>query len=314
MSRIGLPLIAVVGPTGSGKSELALTLAERFGGEILNCDSVQVYRHFEIGTAKLPLSERRGVPHHLLDCVDPDELFTAGDYSRLGRSVLAGIAARQRLPIVCGGTGFYLRALLDGLFEGPPRDEELRHRLLSREGARPGTMHRMLRRLDPKSASRIHANDTTKVLRALEVRLLTRRPISLLFQHGRNRLEGFRVLKLGLNPQRTELYERLDARCERMFTPPGIVEEVNGILALGFPAHSRPFESIGYAQALRVIRGEAAHREAMDEAQRQTRQYAKRQWTWFRRESDLIWLDGFGAEAPVQERAVELTREFLART
>jgi len=313
LSRTGSPLVAVVGPTGSGKSELALTLAERFGGEILNCDSVQVYRHFEIGTAKLPLSGRRGVPHHLLDCVDPDELFTAGDYSRLGRSVLAGILARQRLPIICGGTGFYLRALLDGLFEGPPRDEELRRRLLSREGARPGAMHRLLQRLDPQSASRIHANDTTKVLRALEVRLLTRRPMSLLFQQGRSPLEGVRVLKLGLQPPRTELYERLNARCELMFTSPGIVEEVRGILALGYPANAKPFESIGYAQALRVIHGQTELAGAMDEAQRQTRQYAKRQWTWFRREPDLIWLDGFGAAVSVQERAIELTREFLAR-
>jgi tRNA dimethylallyltransferase len=307
------PLIAVVGPTGAGKSELALALARHFHGEILNCDSVQVYRHFDIGTAKISLAERRDTPHHLLDFVDPDELFTAGDYARLGRTILSAVTARNRIPIVCGGTGFYLRALLDGLFEGPGRDEQLRHRLLMREAVRPGAMHRILTRLDPHSASRIHANDTTKLLRALEVRLLTRRPISKLFEQGREALQGYRVLKLGLNPPRQELYERLDARCERMFTTPGILEETQSILAMGFPSNSKPFTSIGYVQALSVLNGEATIEQAIEEARRQTRHYAKRQWTWFRREAGLVWLDGFGNSSTTLQHALELADEFLAR-
>jgi len=307
-------LIAVVGPTGAGKSELALALAERFQGEILNCDSVQVYRHFDIGTAKLPLAERRDFPHHLLDFVDPDELFTAGDYARIGRSILTAVTGRRHLPILCGGTGFYLRALLDGLFEGPGRDEQLRHRLLMREATRPGAMHRILRRLDPHSAARIHANDTTKLLRALEVRLLTRRPISKLFEQGREALQGYRVLKLGLNPPRAELYARLDERCARMFASPGIVEETQSILAMGFPSSSKPFTSIGYAQALSVLNGEATIEQAIDEARRQTRHYAKRQWTWFRRETGLQWLDGFGHSPGTLQHAIELADKFLARS
>ena len=313
MSTNDSPLVAVVGPTGSGKSDLALFLADRFQGEILNCDSVQVYRYFEVGTAKLRLSERRGIPHHLLDFVDPDELFTAGDYSRLGRSVLASIAGRHRLPIVCGGTGFYLRALIDGLSEGPGRDEELRHRLLTREAARPGALHRILTRLDPKSAARIHTNDTTKLMRALEVRLLTRRPLSILFQQGRESLRGFRTLKIGLNPPRVQLYEKLDDRSRRMFDSPGIVEEAQSILAVGFSSSAKPFASIGYAQALEVINGECTHEEAVEETGRQTRHYAKRQWTWFRREQNLVWLDGFGSEPAVQQRAADLVGAWIAR-
>ena len=307
------PLVAVVGPTGSGKSDLAIFLAKQFQGEILNCDSVQVYRFFEIGTAKLRVSERQGIPHHLLDFVDPDELFTAGDYSRLGRSVLAAIIGRQRLPIVCGGTGFYLRALVDGLFEGPGRDEELRHRLLTREASRPGALHRILTRLDADSAARIHANDTTKLLRALEVRLLTRRPLSVLFQQGREQLNGFLTLKIGINPPRQKLYENLDQRARSMFDSPGIVEETESILALGFPSTAKPFASIGYAQALRVISGESTRQEAIEQTQVQTRQYAKRQWTWFRREQNLVWLDGFGSESAVQQQAADLVSGLISR-
>ena len=305
------PLVAVVGPTGAGKSGLALFLAKQFNGEILNCDSIQIYRYFHIGAAKLLPSERQGIPHHLLDFVDPDELFTAGDYSRLGRSVLTSILARRRLPIVCGGTGFYLRALVDGLFEGPGRDEELRHRLLAREAAYPGALHRILSRLDPKSAARIHSNDSTKLLRALEVRLLTRRPLSVLFEQGREQLHGFRTLKIGINPPRDKLYEKLDKRAQAMFGTPGIVEETQSILALGFSSTAKPFASIGYAQALQVLAGTIGREEAIEETQRQTRRYAKRQWTWFRRERNLVWLDGFGTDAAVEQRAADLVNALL---
>jgi tRNA dimethylallyltransferase len=303
-------LVAVAGPTGSGKSELALVLAETFAGEIVNCDSLQVFRHFDIGTAKLPVEERRQVPHHLIDIVDPDRLFTAGEYARLARRTLGEIAERGRLPIVAGGTGFYLRALVDGLFRGPERDQELRDRLAAREARRPGTLHRLLARFDSETAARVHPNDVPKVMRALEVCLLARRPASQLFREGRDSLAGYRTLKLGLLPDRELLYQRLDARTERMFEA-GLVEEVERILASGFPPTAKPFESHGYKQTLQLLRGELNRREAVFYAQRNTRQYAKRQITWFRKEPDLVWLRGFGDEAEVQKEALERVREFL---
>jgi tRNA dimethylallyltransferase len=306
----GQPLVAVAGPTGSGKSELAMRIAGEFDGEIVNCDSLQVFRRFDIGTAKLTTEEQRGIPHHLLDIADPDELFTAGEYARLGRQALNDITARARLPVVAGGTGFYLRALLDGLFEGPTRDQALRDRLAAREARRAGSLHRILRRLDAAAAARIHANDVPKVMRALEVCLLTRRPVSELFQQGRDSLRGYRTLKLGLLPDRDELYRRLDERCARMFEG-GLVDEVRGILALGFPASSKPFESHGYKQALQLIEGELSPRDAVFYAQRNTRQYAKRQITWFRREPGLVWLRGFGADEEIQGEALRRVGEFL---
>lgn len=302
------PLVAVAGPTGSGKSELALLIAGHFNGEVVNCDSLQVYRHFDMGTAKLPLAERRGIPHHLIDIVDPDEVFTAGEFARLGRQVVAEITARSKLPIVAGGTGFYLRALIDGLFSGPTRDDRLRTRLADREKRRAGSLHRLLSRFDLESARKIHANDVPKVMRALEVCLLTRRPVSELFLEGRDALHGYRVLKLGLLPDREVLYRGLDARCAAMFEG-GLVEEVRHILSLGFAAECKPFESHGYKQALQLIRGELTPRDALFYAQRNTRQYAKRQITWFRREAGLVWLRGFGVE--VAEEGLRRVREWI---
>jgi tRNA dimethylallyltransferase len=300
----------VAGPTGSGKSDLALALAHRFDGEIVNCDSLQVYRHFDIGTAKLPPSEWCGIPHHLIDILNPDELFTAGEYARLARDTVQAISQRGKLPILAGGTGFYLRALLDGLFEGPSRDQFLRDRLSRREVSRPGSLHRLLTRFDPPTAQKIHPHDVPKVTRALEVCLLTRRPVSQLFREGRASLAGFRTLKLGLLPDREALYERLDQRCAAMFAG-GLVEEVRHILELGYAPESKPFESHGYKQALQFIRGELNLREATFYAQRNTRQYAKRQLTWFRREVGLVWLKGFADTSGIRERALELVAEFL---
>ena len=305
------PLVAVAGPTGSGKSELALCLAAEFNGEIVNCDSLQVYRHFDIGTAKLLPASRRGIPHHLIDIVNPDQLFTAGEFARLGREAIGDISARGRLPIVAGGTGFYLRALIDGLFQGPTRDQPLRDRLAVRESRRPGSLHRLLRRFDPATAAKIHANDAPKVMRALEVCLVARRPASELFRTGRDALRGYRILKLGLLPDRDALYSRLDRRCAQMFES-GLVDEVRHILELGFPRTSKPFEAMGYRQALQFLEGELSPRDAIFYAQRTTRQYAKRQITWFRREQGLIWLRAFGGEPGIQTEAVGKVREFLA--
>jgi tRNA dimethylallyltransferase len=305
-----LPLVAIAGPTGSGKSDLALSIAQQFSGEVVNCDSLQVYRHFDIGTAKLPQSEWCGIPHHLIDILNPDELFTAGEYARLAREAVSAISHCQHLPIVAGGTGFYLRALLDGLFEGPSRDQLLRDRLAHREARRAGSLHRLLARFDHATAQKIHPNDVPKVTRALEVCLLTRRPVSELFLQGRNALTGYRTLKLGLLPDRDELYRRLDERCAAMFAG-GLVEEVQHILDLGYPPEAKPFESHGYKQALQHIRGELNLREAIFYAQRNTRQYAKRQLTWFRREPGLVWLKGFADTPGIREKALELVTEFL---
>ncbi len=304
-------MVAVAGPTGSGKSDLALLIAEKFDGEIVNCDSLQVYRHFDIGTAKLPMAERRGIPHHLIDILDPDQLFTAGEYARLARATIAEISARGRLPILAGGTGFYLRALLEGLFDGPARDQPLRDRLAAREARRPASLHRLLRRFDSTAAAKIHANDIPKVTRALEIRLLTRQPVSRLFQQGRDALRGYRTLKLGLLPDRETLNPRLDARCAWMFEH-GLVEEVRRILALGFSPACKPFESHGYKQAVQLIQGELSPRDAVFYAQRNTRHYAKRQITWFRRERELQWLKGFGDAPEIRQAALALVAGFLS--
>jgi len=308
-ARLGV----IVGPTGSGKSELSLRIARRWPAEILNCDSVQVYRGLDIGTAKVPFAERGGVPHHLLDIADPDEIVTAGEYARLARELLSRIAESGRLPLVVGGTGFYLRALIDGLFDGPTRDEALRERLSERERCRPGSLHRILSRLDPPASLRIHSRDRNKLIRALEVRLLTGRPISELHRTGSRRLEGFWILKIGLDPPREELFRRLGERAQRMFDA-GLADEVERILDSGFPEHSKALESLGYRQALQLRRGERTREEAIELTARDTRRYAKRQWTWFRRDPEIVWLSGFGSDPEVQAAALELVAGFLGDT
>jgi tRNA dimethylallyltransferase len=295
-------LIAIAGPTGSGKTALSLALAERFHGEIVSCDSVAVYHGMELGTAKPTLDERRRVPHHLIDVLPPDRFCTAGDYSRLARQALAEIAARGRLPIVAGGTGLYLRALLDGLFPGPRRSEELRERLrhsAQRHGA--GWLHRLLRRLDVEAAARIHANDQPKLIRAIEVCLAARQPLTQAWQAGREPLRGFRILRLGLDPPRPLLYRRLDVRARAMFAA-GLIEETRGLLRK-YGETPRAFDSLGYRQARAVIRGEMTEAEAVAATAQGHRNYAKRQLTWFRREPETHWLHGFGDDPVVVEEA-----------
>ena len=306
---MGAPLIAIVGPTGSGKSDLALSICEQFGGEIVNCDSLQIYRYFDIGTAKTPPAERRGIPHHMLDILNPDEIFTAGEYASRARALLASIRPRA-LPVVAGGTGFYLRALLDGLFPAPSRSDEVRVRLAARENRKPGSIHRLLQRFDPAAARAIHPHDVPKLIRALEVYLLTQRPITTWFTEGRAALDGFRPLKIGLASPRDALYERLNTRCRWMFEE-GLVEEVKRILDMGWPESAKPFESHGYAQVLQMLRGEMTREQAILEAQRNTRRYAKRQITWFRKEAAVEWLTGFGDEPAVQQAAIDRVRQHV---
>lgn len=301
-------LVVILGPTASGKSALAVALARRFASEIVSCDSVAVYRHFEIGTAKPRPEDRASVPHHLLDVAEPDEPFTAGEYSRRARAVLKEIAQRGRLPIVVGGTGLYLRALLEGLFPGPQQSEELRVRLRERAAERGSAyLHRILGRLDPAAAAKIHANDAPKVIRAIEVCLSSREPMSELWQQrGRDPLAGFRILRIGLNPDRQQLYERINRRAQKMFAS-GLVEETESLLRrYGRQKSVMALDSLGYKQAAQLLRGELTRDQAIAAAQQGHRNYAKRQMTWFRREPEVAWLEGFGDDPAIVKQAAEL--------
>ena len=294
-------LTTVVGPTGSGKSTLALCLAQQFGGEIVNCDSLQLYRGFDIGTAKTAPCDRRGIPHHLFDVLAPEQSYSAGEYAREARNVIAEIAGRGRVPIVVGGTGFYLRALLEGLPVLPGRDERLRERLMKRERLRPGSLHRLLKRLEPGAAARIHSNDVQKTMRALEVRLLTQHALPPPAEA--HALEGYAAIKLGLDPDRALLQQRLEDRTRAMFAH-GLLEEVRGLLAGGATGSEKPFEALGYKQVLLYLRGAATLEQAVESTIVETRQYAKRQRTWFRRDPDIRWLQGFGDDAKIVANAL----------
>lgn len=304
-------LVVILGPTGSGKTALALFLAEKLHGEIVSCDSVAVYRDLEIGTAKPSRDERRHVPHHLIDVAAPGELVTAGDYSRRARKAIGEIRDRGRLPLVVGGTGLYLRALLQGLFSGQPRSEDLRSRLRERGQQRgPEYLHRLLRRLDPDAAASIHKNDIAKMIRALEVSIGSGRPMTELWRQGRDPLEGFRILRLGLNPHRDALYERLNRRAQEMFAG-GLIEETRS-LRERYGTAIAPLQSLGYKQASEYLEGRLSIDEAVGAAQQGHRNYAKRQMTWFRREPGVHWLLGFGSEPEVREKSSQLIEESLS--
>ncbi len=308
------PLIVLAGPTASGKTSLAIRLAEEFGGEIVSCDSVAVYRGMEIGTAKPSIEERAMVPHHLIDVAWPDEQVTAGDYSRLAREALAGISGRERLPIVAGGTGLYLRALIEGLFPAPAARPELRERLRKRAEKRgPEHLHRVLTRLDRAAAQAIHANDVPKVIRAIEVSLTSedakRSPMTEQWQKGRDRLEGYRILRLGLNPERARLYERINQRAAAMFDR-GLVEETARLIER-YGRECRALLSLGYAQAAAMLADALTREEAVAAAQQGHRNYAKRQMTWFRREPEMHWLNGLGSDDGVVDEAMRLVAAFI---
>jgi tRNA dimethylallyltransferase len=304
-----LPLVAVVGPTASGKSALGVRLAEQLGGEVLACDSTQLYRGFDIGTAKPSVSDRRGIPHHLIDVLAPEQAATAGGYRQMAIAILEALRQRARVPILTVGTGLYLRALLEGLADVPQRSEELRGRLrASAEEHTPGYLHRVLRRLDPEASRKIGPGDEQKLIRAIEVTLLAKKPLSEVHRAGRTPLEGWHPLKIGLLPPREALYARIHARTDGMLAH-GWIEEVRTLLANGMPEDAKPFDFIGYREIRAVVRGATTLEEARAAIQQATRRYAKRQLTWFRKDPGIHWCEGFGDDPQVQREALKWLRE-----
>lgn len=301
-------LVVILGPTASGKSALGIALAKELGGEVLVCDSTQVYRHFDIGTAKVPCSEQAGVRHHLVDLVEPEDVFTAGDYRRCALGVLEDVRHRYKVPVLTAGTGLYLRALLEGLAEAPVRSEALRARLRGRAQLRDaGYLHQVLRRLDEEAASRIAPRDTQKIIRAIEIRLLARKPVSQVHGAGREALRGYRVIKIGLLPPRTVLYQRIHARVDAM-TAAGWLDEVRRLISLGIRADAKPFQFIGYPQLRAHLEGAMPLEAAIEQIRQATRNFAKRQVTWFRKEPGVTWIPRFGDEPEAFDEALGSVR------
>lgn len=306
-------LVVILGPTASGKSALGIDLAERLGGEVLVCDSTQVYRHFDIGTGKVPVAERRGIPHHLVDLVEPSEVFAAGEYRRRALEALEDVRRRGKLPIITAGTGLYLRALLEGLADAPERSEELRERLRKKAAKHgPLHLHRVLARMDKEAAARIAPRDTQKIIRAIEIRKLARKPVGEIHRGGRSPLAGFEIRKIGLQPPRDALYARINARVEAMIAS-GWSDEVRGLIARGVPADAKPFQFIGYSDLrARLVEasGSGAHAiaDAIPLIQQATRRFSKHQVTWFRKEPEVHWLPGFGDDPKILAAALEIAQ------
>ena len=297
------PLLAIVGPTASGKSALGVFLARQFGGEVVACDSTQLYRGFDVGTAKPASAERSSVAHHLLDVLDAAEDSTAGGYRERALLVLDDLRARSRLPVFTVGTGLYLRALLEGLAELPLRSEALRERLRASSARHgPGHLHAMLERLDAPAADQISSADEQKLIRAVEICLLADKPLSEMHRAGRTPLAGWRILKIGLQPEREALYERIHNRTDSMLGA-GWLDEVSRLMASGLPENAKPFNFIGYRELRSHLREEISLSAARAAIEQGTRQYAKRQLTWFRWEKNVHWLAGFGDDKAVQSAA-----------
>jgi tRNA dimethylallyltransferase len=306
-----MKLVAVVGPTATGKTALSVALAEAIGGEIVSCDSTAVYRGIDIGTDKPTLDERRGIPHHLIDVVEPTETYSAAQYARDAAAAIRDIRARGRWPILVGGTGFYFRALVRGLFPGPQRDEALRARLVRVADRRgPEYLHRWLARVDPESGLRILPRDLMRVVRALEVYLLTGKPLTAHFAETQSALPGVSVLTLGLVDPRPNLEVRVARRVDAQFDR-GVVAEMEALIAAGVPESAHAFSGLVYRQLVEMrqgVRDEAATRQLIV---RENMKYARRQLMWFRKEPDVRWLSGPGTDPGVVAEALSLVREFL---
>jgi tRNA dimethylallyltransferase len=298
-------LLVILGPTASGKSALGIELAQQLGGEILVCDSTQVYRHFDIGTAKVPAAEQHGIPHHLVDLIEPQEVFTAGEYRRRALDALENVQRRGKLPILTAGTGLYLRALLEGLADAPTRSEELRDRLRAKVQAHsPEHLHRLLNRLDREAAGRIATRDTQKIIRAIEMRVLAGKAVGEIHRSGRSGLVGHTVTKIGLSPPRARLYAKIDSRVNAMIAA-GWADEVRRLVEMGVPADAKPFQFIGYSDLRDQIANARPPADAVEKIQSATRRFAKRQITWFRKEPDVRWLSGFGDDPDVITAALQ---------
>ncbi len=306
-------LLAIVGPTASGKSSLGMRVARELGGEIVVCDSTQVYRGFDIGTSKPSAVDQKNVQHHLIDLLEPDELFTAGAYRDRAIEVLADLRERGRLPVMTVGTGLYMRALIDGFADTPVRSEEVRTRLrkgMARHGA--DYLHRALRRIDSAAAKRIGPRDTPKLMRAIEISMLAGKPVSEVQSARRQKLEGFRVIKIGLMPPRTALYERIERRTIEMMDH-GWLDEVRTLTAKGIAATAKPFSFIGYADLRAHLEGKNKLPAVVAAIQQATRRYAKRQVTWFRPEKGVKWFEGFGDDAKISGEALKYVRGEIER-
>lgn len=299
----------IVGPTATGKSELGIKLALAFGGEIINLDSVQVYRRIKVATAKVPIAERLGVPHHLIDIVEPTENFTAGEYARFAAEAIRDIESRNATALFVGGTGFYLRALLRPLFEGPKTDAQLRERLVglrNRHGVEH--LHSMLKRLDPVAAAAISPRNWSRTMRALEVYFQTGNRISDRQPDTPPAPEfAARIRVIALNPPRDALYARINERAERMFES-GLVEEVQSLVASGVPATAKAFQAHGYRRVVEYLEGRRTHADALNQMKLDTRHYAKRQLTWWRGWPDVKWVHRFGDEPEAFAEASEYLR------
>ncbi len=298
-------VFAVLGPTASGKSTLSLALAAAFGGEIINCDSTAVYRGFDIGTDKLAIDERRGIPHHLIDIADPTEVYKAARFAEDAERAIRGIHSRGRLPILVGGTGFYYRALTRGLFPGPGADEKLRARLdrvADRKG--PERLHRLLQSVDPESAHRIMPRDQKRLVRALEVYFSTGHPLSAHFAATRSLIADCEVISIALRLPAALTAERVARRVEQQFAR-GIVDEVRGLLASGIPADARPFGGLVYRQVMEMLRGVRDDRATRALIVQENRRYARRQLIWFRKEPNLIWFEGPGERPETVQRVID---------
>jgi tRNA dimethylallyltransferase len=298
-------LVAILGPTATGKSAMGLAVAERFDGEIINCDSTAVYRGFDIGTDKPPIADRRGVPHHLIDIADPTDEYTAAQYARDASAAVRAIHERGRLPIVVGGTGFYFRALTRGLFPGPGKDAELRKRLERIAGRRGvSSLHRLLARVDAESARRIQPRDLKRLVRALEVYFLTGRPLTEHFAETASPLPDVEVIAIALRLPAAAISERVTRRVDDQFAR-GLLDEIRALLASGVPDDARPFGGLVYRQALEHLHGVRDERATRALIAQENRRYARRQLIWFRKEPNLSWFDGPGESASTIARVLQ---------